>query len=173
MSRLSIKAAIVGGLVNVVATFLAKLVVSIVLTGTMLASLASTLSQSAAPGATRTPHGAGSAMIPTLAMQTHAAAPMLVLSHGLFLAIDFVVGTAAGYLAGRIAGHDRVLNGAASSGLGILIALGMFLLVPHQNPSMRSLATTYVLWPLVGAFGGYLSTLGRVDVPADVPAPAE
>lgn len=155
MNRLSLKAAIIGGLINFIGFPVAVLIITMMITGTVIASAIS-----------ETPRGSFTTVVPAFNAHVHAlASPLLVLMTWLIVAASILVDIAAGYIAGRIAGHDRVLNGAASSGLSIIFALGMTFVSRH-DPSMRSLLTIFVQGPLLCALGGYLSTLGRVNAPA-------
>ncbi len=59
-----------------------------------------------------------------------------------------------GYVAGRVAGHDELLNGALSAILCVSIGLAT-LLAQHQLPGVRDVLTEMAS-PCLGLFGGYL-----------------
>jgi hypothetical protein len=87
--------------------------------------------------------------------QLQAATLTAIKTNKLLYMIQYVLGTAcsmfAGYLAGRIAKHDYVLHGALSAWL--CISLGVYAVTAKGN---MSALLDIALAPAVGAFGGYL-----------------
>ena len=139
MSRVSIKAVVVGGIVDVVATMLCMLIAVIFLVNRLLA------------------HGTAVTGGPIIAppAATHAVLTVVAGICSLF----------GGYVAGRIAKHHELLNGALSSYLSIMF--GLALLPFDQGPSaVRNLLIAIVSSIILGMLGGYLRIAQCYLVPA-------
>jgi hypothetical protein len=101
--------------------------------------------------------------------QMQAAIMAAMKTNTLLHTVQMGLGTAcsifAGYLAGRIAKHDHVLNGALSAWL--CVAFGVYALANNGPSSMLALLDL-VLAPAAGALGGYfmfLQARNNRDIP--------
>ena len=77
-----------------------------------------------------------------------------------YLAIGFACSVLGGYIAGRIAKHDELLNGTLSSFL--CLSLGIFTLFSgnDSHPFVVKILLE-IASPTLGLFGGYLALLRR------------
>ncbi|BAM89729.1 hypothetical protein S58_37360 [Bradyrhizobium oligotrophicum S58] len=130
MKRVSLKCVVVGSVVDILSTNLAIFPVTIlvfIFSGPAAAELA-------------------------------ASDPRALMASNLFKALSFTFGTLSsvlgGYVSGRLAKHDHILNGALSSIL--CMGFGVYALLSGRGSLVVQLAL-FALTPLLGAVGGYLS----------------
>ncbi|MFC5324677.1 hypothetical protein [Bradyrhizobium oligotrophicum] len=92
------------------------------------------------------------------AAELAASDPRALMASNLFKALSFTFGTLSsvlgGYVSGRLAKHDHILNGALSSIL--CMGFGVYALLSGRGSLVVQLAL-FALTPLLGAVGGYLS----------------
>jgi len=139
MRSISLKAAVIGGLVEFALTVLVAFLFSVAL---LLPRLGKLMESAATVGAE-----VGQSW-------TYQASAWVIGS------ISSVVG---GYVAARIAGHDEIANGAASAWLSIAFNVWQWAFPPDTTALVYSI-TMIVAAPLLGAFGGYLKR-GRKPLP--------
>jgi hypothetical protein len=129
MSKVSIKAVVIGGIVDVVATMLCMLIAVIYLVNRVLA------------------HGASATGGTIIAPPPE--------THAVLVVVAGVCSLFGGYVAGRIAKHHELFNGALSSYLSIVC--GLILLPFDKSPAaVQNLLVAIVTSIILGMLGGYL-----------------
>ena len=92
------------------------------------------------------------------AAEIAASDPRTLMASNLFKALSFTFGALSsvlgGYVSGRLAKHDHILNGALSSIL--CMGFGVYAVISGRGSLVVQLALL-ALTPLLGAVGGYLS----------------
>ena len=134
VSRISIKAVLIGNVVDIAGSFLVGFVV---MTGAIFIAIA--------------------AHLPRRALHQHG---MLT---GILFASGLLISAIGGYVAGRIAGHDEMVNGGLSSFLCILVSL--FGVARGHTSAWLSLLAA----PSFAVLGGYFcirQKLRKQDFPA-------
>lgn len=139
MNKISIKAVIVGGLVDIISTNVFELPLMVYMIFVLLKS--------------GVPQD-----------QVHEALMESFQSNSLLYASGMVIGifcsVLGGYVSARIAKHDEVLNGALASFL--CVSIGLYSLTTSLGSSDIPLwqhLVSLVLSPIVAGFGGYLRLL--------------
>lgn len=151
MSRFSIKGVLVGGVVDVVTS----VVLSIPLAVYAIAKL-------------DLAHMPKDQVGPAITAAMHGSVAMYVAQ----LVVGLGCSVLGGYLAGRLAKHDELLNGASSSFL--CIALGAYtLLAGKDSHSLALQVLLFVGSPALGLLGGYLSLMRRRARNADTTQPLD
>jgi hypothetical protein len=134
VSKISIKGALVGGIVDVVSSVVLTMPISIYEVAKL--SLSHTPKDQLGSMAASALHGNAS----LYAMQ---------------LAIGLCCSMLGGYVAARIAGHDELLNGAASATLCVVLGLFTIGFGMDSNPVWAQLLLL-VASPAFGFLGGYM-----------------
>lgn len=135
MKRVSAKAVIVGGILDLSVTFAVGILIGIVLLVTHDLISLSPASQE-------------------LALRELMRSSSSVLATTVLLGCGSSV--LAGYVSGRIAGHDWLLNGALSATLCSLFAV--YSIVSGTSPLSRIVSVALLpLGPLLGGLGGYFA----------------
>jgi hypothetical protein len=139
MSNVSIKAFVIGGIVDVVATMLCMLIAVIFLVNRLLA------------------HGSAATGGPVIAPPPA--------THAVLVVVAGICSLFGGYVAGRIAKHDELLNGALSAYLSIFF--GLILLPFDKSPAaVQNLLIAIVTSIILGMLGGYLRVAQQHFSPA-------
>ncbi len=149
MSKLSLKAAIIGGIVDMLSTYLLVVIalfVFIVATGLVSAGH-------------QPPQG-----LSDMVVRSVQNGPI----HVLLICLGCLCSVFGGYVAARIAKHDELLNGAASAWLCVLVGLFGFASVQDGGQIVRHIASE-VAAPLLGLFGGYIRLFQKGPQPAVLP----
>ena len=146
MSKLSLKAAIIGGIVDISSTYL--LVVIAIFVFILVTGLVS---------AGHPPPTGLSDMV----LRSVQSGPI----HVLLICLGCLCSVLGGYVAARIAKHDELVNGAASAWLCVLIGLFSFATVQDGGQIVRHIASE-VAAPLLGLFGGYVRLFQKGPQPS-------
>lgn len=101
------------------------------------------------------------------------AALAVVMHRPLFLAVTMLTGIMmsllGGYVAGRLAKHDEMLNGILSVWLCVLIGIATLIFSPHNQPLLFDVLD-FLLAPAAALLGGYLSFRQHKQNPSNVSA---
>jgi hypothetical protein len=147
--RLSLKAAIIGGIVDILSTYL--LVVVAVFVFILVRGFVS---------AGHPPPQDLNDMV----LRSVQSGPI----HMLLICLGCLCSVLGGYVAARIAKHDELVNGAASAWLCVLIGLFGFASAQDGGQIVRHIASE-VAAPLLGLFGGYIRLFQKGPQPATAP----
>jgi putative membrane protein (TIGR04086 family) len=132
--KISIKGALIGGIVDVVSSVVLAMPISIY--------------EVAKLDLSNVPKDQAGSMA---ASALHANASL----HAAELAIGLCCSMLGGYVAARLAGHDELLNGAASALLCVVLGLVTVGLGMDKNPLWAQFLL-FVASPVFGLIGGYL-----------------
>ena len=150
MSRVSFKGVIIGGIVDIGATFVAAFPVGVY---AFIVSGVSKLPQ---------------------AQQAQALADAMRNTPSVYIAgllVGALCSVLGGYVAARIARHDELLNGALSSFL--CVATGLYAVARGtQGTPPWVHVLLLIISPLLGALGAYLRLRGRKSTTDAMPTPA-
>lgn len=136
MAKLSVKGALIGGVLDVVASGIlgVPLVMYVIASRNLVGLPPEQLKRS-------------------LSATIHAS-PSLYATQ---LAIGIVCTILGGYVAGRLAKHDQILNGVASSGVCMLVGIYSIASGKSSESLLVQLVLLLIVTPLCGAAGGYLA----------------
>ena len=141
MRKLSLKAAIIGGIVDMLSTYL------LVVIAVFVFILAKGFVSAGHPP----PQD-----LNDMVLRSVQSGPI----HMLLICLGCLCSVLGGYVAARIAKHDELVNGAASAWLCVLIGLFNFASVQDGGQIVRHIAAE-VAAPLLGLFGGYVRLVQR------------
>ena len=137
MRRVSIKAFLIGGIVDVVSS--ALLGIPLIILAIAIKGLPAVSREQVGPALVRVIHGSA-------------------LLYSIQLLIGFGCSVLGGYVAGRIAKHDHILNGLLAS--GVCMAIGVYSIAKGKSvdPLAVQLVLLLIVTPGAGILGGYLAS---------------